>query len=357
MANWKRVLTEADLNGGSNIITAVNGGGGINATYNPSGNIATLSVSAGDGVELSDGTANATLQVDLDGTTLSVSASGLKVRPGGITNTELDASVISSQSGISTLADADTFLVYDAAPSPGLRQINALSLASYISTASGGDYDLDLVNVTANEVSELQFILDSAVEKRIRFINQDDETTITTGGGTGAGGAFESITVGLADDVKIDRTFEVNTDSISGEVFRVHAHADTATSAVFETDVTIQGNLTVNGDTTETIVDTLNVEDSTFIINSDPTPTPISTGGMIVKIDNTSSSQADILWLNSAQLSGWTVRNLHDYPGLTGGVELSVMEFKAGAPVSEEVFGAGSFMYDTTNNELYVNLA
>ena len=352
MANWKRVLTEADLNSGTNVISDVVGGTGMTATGGDNGSQVTLNVGEGNGISVGQDT----VSVNLDGTTLAVGAHGLKVAAEGITNTELDASVISAQAGLGTLVGGDSFLVYDLSAT-ALRQVSASQISSYISTASGGDYDLDLVNVTTNEVSELQFILDSAVEKRIRFINQDDETTITTGGGTDNGNAFESITVGLADDVKIDRTFEVNTDSISGEVFRVHAHATTATSAVFETDVTIQGNLTVNGDLTETIVDTLNVEDSTFIINSDPTPTPISTGGMIVKIDNTTSSQADVLWLNSAQLSGWTVRNLHDYPGLTGGVELSVMEFKAGAPTTEEVFGAGSFMYDTTNDHLYINLA
>lgn len=355
MANWKRVLTEADLGSGTNVISAVNGSGGISATYDVGGNIATLSVDVGDGVELSDGTANATLQLDLDGTTLDLGSGGVKVRAGGITNTEVAASIVSGHSGLNAaqVTGTDTILLYDASAT-ALRQMNLNNLASYISTASGGDYDLDLVNITNNEVSEIRFILDSdTIEKRIRFVNQANETTVTFG----SNGGHEAIYIGLADDVQIDETLEVNTEATSGEVFRVHAHATTATSAVFETDVTIQGNLTVNGDTTETVVDTLNVEDSTFIINSDPTGTPISTGGMIVKIDNTSSSQADVLWLDSAQLSGWTVRNLHDYPGLTGGVELSVMEFKAGAPASEEVFGAGSFMYDTTNNELYVNLA
>lgn len=351
MANWKRVLTEADLAGGTDIVTAVNGGDGLGNTYDygSSGNIVTLFVGAGDGINVGQDA----VSVDLDGNTLSVGTNGLKVASTGITNTELDHSVISSQNGISTLADADTFLVYDASPTPGLRQVSASNIASYVSTASGGDYDLARVEITSAEVAELQFSLDGTIEKKIRFVNQTNETTVNTG----SDGGEDAIFIGLADDVEIDKTFEVNTDAISGEVFRVHANASTATSSVFETDVTILGNLSVQGDTTETIVDTLNVEDSTFIINSDPTSTPISTGGMIVKIDNTASSQADVLWLSSAQLSGWTVRNMHDYPGLTGGVELSVMEFKAGAPGAEEVFGAGSFMYDTTNDHLYINLA
>lgn len=351
MANWKRVLTEADLAGGTDIVTAVNGGDGLGNAYNygSSGNIVTLSVGAGDGISVN---ADA-VTLDLDGNTLSISGSGVKVADGGITNVQLDDSVISGQSGLGTLADADTFLVYDAGPTPALRQINASSIASYVATASGGDYDLARVNITSGEVAELQFSLDGTIEKRIRFVNQANETTVNIGSDDGE----DAILIGLADDVEIDKTFEVNTSSVEGEVFRVHAHSTNATSSVFETDVTILGNLNVQGDTTETIVDTLNVEDSTFVINSDPTSTPILTGGMFVNIDNTAQGVADVLWLNSAKLSGWTVRNLFDYPGVTGGVELSVMDFTTGAPTTQEVFGAGSFMYDQTNNQLYVDLS
>lgn len=352
MANWKRVLTEADLNSGTVVISEVVGGDGMTATPGDNGSQVTLDVGGGNGISVGQNS----VSVDLDGNTLSVTGSGVKVADGGITNVQLDESVINSQTGLSALAGGDSFLVYDL-DATALRSVSASQIATYISTASGGDYDLDLVNITSNEVSEIQFILDTnTVEKRIRFINQDNETTITTGGGTDNGNAFESITIGLADDVRIDKTLEVNTDSISGEVFRVHA-GSTATSAVFETDVTIEGNLYVQGNSTETIVDTLNVEASTFVINSDAGPTEVSFGGMQLNVDENANGNAAVLWRNTSELSGWTVQNMNDYPSLTLGVEIAVMDFKAGAPSTEEVFGPGSFVYDTTNAHLYINLA
>ena len=349
MANWKRVLTEADLNSGSNVISDVVAGNGLSGTGGDNGSQITLDVGAGNGINVGQDT----VSVDLDGTTLSVSASGVKVAATGITNTELDASVINSQDGLSTLANGDAFLVYDL-DNTALRQVSASQIATYVSTASGGDYDLARASYNAaGDGADLRFSLDGTLEKTIRFAPQANETRIFTG----TLGTQDAIFIGFPDDVEIDQTFEVNTDAISGEVFRVHAHATTATSAVFETDVTIQGNLTVNGDTTETIVDTLNVESSKFIINSDAGPTEVSVGGMELTIDNNANGSASVLWRNAAELSGWTVENLNDYPSLTNGAEIAVMDFKAGVPSTEEVFGAGSFMYDTTNDHLYINLA
>ena len=320
----------------------------MTATGGDNGSQVTLNVGEGNGISVGQDT----VSVNLDGTTLAVGANGLKVAAEGITNTELDASVISAQTGLSDLVGGDSFLVYDLSAT-ALRQVSASQISSYISTASGGDYDLGRVLITTNEVAELQFKLDGAIENKIRFVNQSNETIVTTG----TNGGEEAIIIGLASDVEIDETFQVNTTGIDGEVFRVHAHASNATSAVFETDVTIQGNLTVNGDFTETIVDTLNVESSTFIINSDAGPTEVSFGGMTLNVDENANGTASVLWRNASELSGWTVRNLNDYPALTLGAEIAVMDFKDGAPTTEEVFGAGSFMYDRTNDHLYINLA
>ncbi len=351
MANWKRILTEADLAGGS-IISSVVGGQGLTATTS-AGGVATVNAVAGNGI-----TVNANdITLDLDGNSLELGSSGLKIADDGVTNVHLDTTAITGfQAAEAAVVDADLFLFHDQSTSK-LKKLTASQLASYIATTNSGDYDLDLVNNTTGEVSELQLLLDGTVEKRVRFVNQDNETTITTGGGGSAPNDFESVTIGLADDVEIDDTLKVmNSGGITGTVFQVVGPG----SSVFEGNVVVNGNLTVAGNTTTTVVDTLEVEDSTFLINSDAGGAFIANGGMV--LNTSSGTTAKLEWRGSNNLSGWAVTNNDSNTGnsaATTGFEVAVMDFKAGAPdnATNPVFGAGSFLYDTTNDAVYINLA
>ena len=350
MANWKRVLTEVDLTTGD-ILNEVIGGTGIQAVDNEDGTY-TLNITEtlADGSAISIG--EDSIALALDGSTLATTQTGVKVSANGITNTEVADSVVTGQSANSTVSGGDDFFLYYSAQAGDLQKISGSNLASFISTEGGGDYDLERVLITTNQVAELQFSLDGTIEKKIRFANQPNETTVTTG----SNGGEDAIIIGLASDVEIDQTFEVNTTGINGEVLRVHAGSG-ATSSVFETNVVIEGNLTVAGDTTTTVVDTLNVEDSTFIVNSDAVAQTISNGGMVLNVNNTQT--AKIEWRGGNQLSGWNLTSDIDNSTATQGFEIAIMDFKAGVPdnTTDPVFGAGSFLYDTSNDHLYINLA
>ena len=351
MANWKRILTEADLGGGS-IISGVIGGQGLTATNSAAG-VATVNAGAGNGI-----TVNANdITLDLDGNSLELGSSGLKIADDGVTNVHLDTTAITGfTAATAPVVDADLFLFHDQNTSE-LKKLTASQLASYVATTNSGDYDLDLVNNTTGEVSELQLVLDGEVEKRVRFVNQDNETTITTGGGGSGSTAFESVTIGLADNVEIDDTLRVlNSGGLSGTVFQVVGPG----SSVFEGNVVVNGNLTVAGNTTTTVVDTLEVEDSTFLINSDAGGSFIANGGMVLNTSGTTTAKVE--WRGGNNLSGWAVTNNDVSTGHSAapqGFEVAVMDFKSGAPdnTNDPVFGPGSFLYDTTNDAVYINLA
>ncbi len=353
MANWKRILTEADLGGGS-IISGVIGGQGLTATTS-TGGVATVNAVAGNGI-----TVNANdITLDLDGNSLSLAAAGLKIADDGVTNVHLDTTAITGFTAAeAAVVDADLFLFHDQSASK-LKKLTASQLASYIATTNSGDYDLERVLITTNEVAELQFKLDSVVEKKIRFVNQANETTVTTG----SNGGEDAIIIGLPDEVHVQETLLVNDgQSGTGVVFHVKDGADAGfqSTSQFDGNVVVNGNLTVAGDTTTTVVDTLNVEDSTFIVNSDASGQFIANGGMVLNTSNTTTAKLE--WRGSNSLSGWAVTNNDTSTGnssATNGFEVAVMDFKAGAPdnTNDPVFGAGSFLYDTTNDEVYINLA
>ena len=361
MATCKRLLTEADLTTGD-ILSGITAGNGLSATNNNNGTftLEIIDTSAnGSGIDIGADS----IAILLDGNSLVTGSAGLKINDDGVSDEHLDVTAITGHPDMGgATANADQLLIYDA-NTDKLKKVSAQNFASYVSTAGGGDYGLDLVNIDSGEISELRFDLDGTVEKRIRFINQDNETTITTGGGTDSNGdAFESITVGLDNNVEIDETLIVNqAQSATGTVFHVK---DPATSGVqstsqFDGHVVINGNLTVAGDTTTTVVDTLNVEDSTFIINSDAGSGTISNGGMVLKTNGSiANGIAKVEWRSNNNLSGWHVTNQLDNSGHTQGFPIMCMEFQAGAPDNglDLVFGDGSFYYDTTNNDVYVRI-
>lgn len=362
MATWKRLLTEADLTTGD-ILSGITGGNGVQATDNNDGTftIEIVDTSAnGSGIDIG---ANS-IAILLDGNSLVTGSNGLKINDNGVSDEHLDVTAITGHTNIGGSTDnADQLLIFDSSASE-LKRVTAQNFASYVSTAGGGDYDLDLQDITSGEISELQFELDGTVEKRIRFINQDNETTITTGGGTANGNPFESVTIGLDDNVEIQNTLVVNeSQSATGTVFHVKDDSSSGfqSTSQFDGNVVINGNLTVAGDTTTTVVDTLNVEDSTFVINSDAPVGggTISNGGMVLKTNGGNANGiAKVEWRSNNNLSGWHVTNQLTNSGHTQGFPIMCMEFQHGEPNdgTDLVMGDGSFYYDTQNNDVYVRI-
>jgi len=89
-----------------------------------------------------------------------------------------------------------------------------------------------------------------------------------TGTAAQALGGGPSYTIGLADSISGDRTFSDN--------------------------VTVTGNLTVNGTTTTVNSNTVNIGDNVLVLNSDETGTPSQNGG--IEIERGTSTNSTLLW-------------------------------------------------------------
>lgn len=141
----------------------------------------------------------------------------------------------------------------------------------------------------------------------------------------------------------------------SGTLSAVATNLSTTSNVTFN-DVTVSGNLTVQGDTTQLNVTTLNVEDKLIKLAdvTSPTTTTGNGAGIQVETSATEANWPELLWSNSAALTGWTLSD--HVAGTAEDVPVSVMKFAAGAP-SAEVYGSGSFYFDTTAKILYVDVA
>lgn len=138
----------------------------------------------------------------------------------------------------------------------------------------------------------------------------------------------------------------------SGVLSAVATNLSTTSNVTFN-DVIVSGNLTVQGDTTQLNVTTLEVEDKLIKLANVSSPTATTGSGAGIQVE-TSATEADfpeLLWSNTAALAGWTVA---DHQGAD--VPIAVMKVAAGA-ASGEVYGGGSFYYDSTAKILYVDVA
>jgi len=118
----------------------------------------------------------------------------------------------------------------------------AVNYGSSANTAVQGNTTLSFAG-TSNEIS----------------IDGGDSITLGSGG---------TVTIGLADSIAGDRTFSNN--------------------------VTITGNLTVNGTTTTVNSNTVNIGDNVLVLNSDEAGTPSQNGG--IEIERGSSTNSALLW-------------------------------------------------------------
>jgi len=146
------------------------------------------------------------------------------------------------------------------------------------------------------------------------------------------------------------------------------------------TNLTVTGNLTVNGTTTTVNTTNLEVADKDIVLAVPSSAYAATDGGNADA--NTAADEAGIIlqshsgtdvakfaaltWDKTGDLSGWKVRDTATYSGddpandaAQADVAIAVMQFKAGAAADGTDFGAGagSFLYDSSNDELYFRTA
>ena len=81
--------------------------------------------------------------------------------------------------------------------------------------------------------------------------------------------------------------------------------AGSFTTGAFSSDVTITGDLTVNGTTTTVNSNTVNIGDNIIVLNSDETGTPSQNAG--IEIERGTSTNRSVIWNETT--NKWTLTN------------------------------------------------
>ena len=249
----------------------------------------TLSNSLTDGNGISDftfdGSSAQTVSVEADGGTLTVGASGVKVSDNGITATQINTSV----AGTGLSGGGGTALSVDYGSTSG--------------TAVQGNTTIT-VNGTTNEID-------------------------ITGTAAQALGGAPSYTIGLADSIGGDRTFQNN--------------------------VTITGDLTVNGTTTTLNTNNLNVEDQ-FIYAASGSSTV--DGGLLVQSGSTTGQGSAIY--HDATDERWSVAKsvAADATTVTPLQYLVTAKLETSNPTAGQGdYGVGEVWINTSTEEVFIRTA
>ena len=249
----------------------------------------TLSNSLTDGDGISDftfdGSSAQTVSVEVDGGTLTVGASGVKVSDNGITATQINTSV----AGTGLSGGGGTALSVDYGSTSG--------------TAVQGNTTIT-VNGTTNEID-------------------------ITGTAAQALGGAPSYTIGLADSIGGDRTFQNN--------------------------VTITGDLTVNGTTTTLNTNNLNVEDQ-FIYAASGSSTV--DGGLLVQSGSTTGQGSAIY--HDATDERWSVAKsvAADATTVTPLQYLVTAKLSGSNPTAGQGdYGVGEVWINTSTEEVFIRTA
>jgi len=249
----------------------------------------TLSNSLTDGNGISDftfdGSSAQTVSVEADGGTLTVGASGVKVSDNGITATQINTSV----AGTGLSGGGGTALSVDYGSTSG--------------TAVQGNTTIT-VNGTTNEID-------------------------ITGTAAQALGGAPSYTIGLADSIGGDRTFQNN--------------------------VTITGDLTVNGTTTTLNTNNLNVEDQ-FIYAASGSSTV--DGGLLVQSGSTTGQGSAIY--HDATDERWSVAKsvAADATAVTPLQYLVTAKLETSNPTAGQGdYGVGEVWINTSTEEVFIRTA
>ena len=260
--------------------TITGNGGGLSGI--PASGVAMSDLVDGNGIVdfTYNGQSGATITVELDGSTLAVGASGLKVNTSGINTNELaDNSVTADKlnddlmsgqdSELTTgLASTDELLISNGGT---LKRMDVSVLQSYMQDTltftnnSDTTYDFSLADGTNTAILTLDASGDGD-DDTVTFAGTNGEITVDGFGTADAG----TVTIGLPSDVTIGNNLTVSNDlsvtnnaTITG-LLTVNGGLTLGNTG----DLTVDGNLTVNGTTTTLNTQDLHVEDRFILIGS-----------------------------------------------------------------------------------------
>lgn len=192
-------------------------------------------------------------------------------------------------------------------------------------------------------------------------------SNITVSGATGA------VTIaGTANDAVSNANLLTslgNLESAGGATDQTIAFGlDVGDTISFRGNVTVGGNMIVNGTTTTINSTTLAVEDKLIKIADVGTPTVTTADGAGIQVESSASESTfpEFKWYKnkgagngdgtgtSDGLTGWVIQNHHTSNTIE--LPIATMQFKSGAFSAETSAGIGSLGYDTSGQNLYIRI-
>jgi len=238
--------------------------------------VTTNSVSSYSGWSISDGT---TTEAIASGDTLTITATdeieGVVSSTDTLTIGHADVSRSNTTGSALTPAYGGNFDVVTGISSNARGHVTGVETTNVTIPASDNTtYDLKVAAGGTNTAS-LQLDASSGDDDAVLFVGDDDAIAVTEVTTEGS----ESITFNLKDTIGGARTFSGN--------------------------IIVSGNLTVNGTTTSVNSNTVNIGDNIIVLNSDETGTPSANAG--IEIERGTSTNVRVLW--DENTDRWTFSN------------------------------------------------
>ena len=246
MAEWKKVIVSgstADLH----IVSASRFHGALEGTLVDGNGIADFSF---------DGTANATVTVDLDGSTLALGSSGVKVADGGVDTTQLASNAVTT----AKITDANVTLAKLANAAANTVIVRDANSSGVLSAKAVTNTQILIGDGTGFTAAALSGDVTMTNAGAVTIANNAVETAMINGDAvTGAKIADNAIDSEHYADGSID-TAHIANDAVTGDKL--------ANDITIANDLTVTRDLIVNGTSVTVNTANLNVEDPFILLKS-----------------------------------------------------------------------------------------
>ena len=213
----------------------------------------TLTLTGGDGITTAGSGQTLTIAASVDDSSIEISSDEMRVKASGITNAMLNGSISDDKLNQITTANKVSIAALDI---DGATDINA----------DIADADIMIIDDGAGGTNRKTTV------SRLKSYMQS----------FGGGGTFSNIQIGVTGATEIDTTTGgLTIDSAGG-------------TTTVDDNLTVTGNLTVNGTTTSVNSNEVNIGDNIIVLNSDEAGTPSANAG--IEIERGTSTNATILW-------------------------------------------------------------
>lgn len=348
MATWKKILTTGDINTTTSL--------GTSNTVVPSQNAVKAYVDAQ--VDTAD-TIN-----ELADTTISGVGTGELLRYNGI-STKWENKTLAEAGIQSTLGAGSVTTTMLANDSVTIAKMANMATDSFIGRDSAGDGNPEILSAstvrTILNVEDGATADQSATEIRDAVESASNSNTFTDADHTKLNGIESGATADQSNQEIVDALDNIATYDLGTAL---------GGTITVNNDLTVTGDLIVNGATTTINTATLEVEDAKIMLANVASPSVSTAEGAGIELETstTEADRASFTWTRGkgggntdgtgtdTGLTGWRVANAMTSNHVTTNY-VAVMDFKttSGAPTANSA-GIGSFTFNTNDDALYVRM-